>query len=159
MKVSAQEEYGLRCLLTLAAEGPQGFLTIPEIGRRQGLSTSHVAKLLSILRHGGFVKSTRGQAGGYSLAMKADDMVLLDVLACLGGRLYSERFCPRHSGLKDDCVNLKSCNIQPLWWNLQVAVDAVTGKITIADILKGKVVSKNATFYTDRHKKMAVKQP
>ena len=36
MKLSAQEEYGLRCLLYLARNGQTDSLTIPEISRAEG---------------------------------------------------------------------------------------------------------------------------
>ena len=68
MKLSAQEEYGLRCLLRLAGAGEGQSLTIPEIGRAEALSIAYVAKLMRILRQGKFVKSVRGQTGGYTLA-------------------------------------------------------------------------------------------
>src|SRR3989454_12406281 len=68
MKLSAQEEYGLRCLLRLASAGEGGTLTIPEIGRAEALSIAYVAKLMRILRQGKFVKSVRGQTGGYKPA-------------------------------------------------------------------------------------------
>ena len=50
MKFSAQEEFGLRCMLQIARLGPDGSLTIPEIAKNEGMSTTHVAKLLMILR-------------------------------------------------------------------------------------------------------------
>jgi len=54
MKFSAQEEYGLRCLLRIAySKSPNG-ITIPEISEIEKLSQANVAKLLRILRLGGF---------------------------------------------------------------------------------------------------------
>ena len=67
MKLSSSEEYGLRCLLQLARQTP-GSLTIPEISQAEGITHHNVAKLLRILRQGGFVASARGQQGGYALA-------------------------------------------------------------------------------------------
>ncbi|MFB3095094.1 MAG: Rrf2 family transcriptional regulator, partial [Candidatus Acidiferrales bacterium] len=55
MKFSSQEEYGLRCLLCLAREREGGSLAIPAIGQAEGISTTYVAKLMRILRRGGFV--------------------------------------------------------------------------------------------------------
>ena len=54
MKLSAQEEYGLRCLLRLGAQGDGGNLTIPEISRIEGISPEYVAKLMRILRREGW---------------------------------------------------------------------------------------------------------
>ena len=68
MKLTSQEEYGLRCLLRIAREGEGGSLTIPKISEKEGISNFYVAKLMRILRRGGLVKSVRGQAGGYAMA-------------------------------------------------------------------------------------------
>src|ERR1700684_3432861 len=68
MKLSAHEEYGLRCLLRIGLAGPDESLTIPEISHAEALSPAYAAKLLRILRRGGFITSARGKAGGYTLS-------------------------------------------------------------------------------------------
>ncbi len=66
MKLTANEEYGIRCLVRLGYAG-QG-LTIPEISQAEGVSPAYAAKILRVLRKGGFVKAARGKEGGYTLA-------------------------------------------------------------------------------------------
>src|SRR5258708_35673147 len=67
MKITAQEEYGLRCLLWFARIGPEKSLTIPDIAAAENLSVPYAAKLLSVLRQGGLIESARGRNGGYRL--------------------------------------------------------------------------------------------
>ncbi len=98
MKLTAHEEYGLRCLLQIGKQWPEGSLTIPAVSRLEGISIPHAGKLLQMLRQDGFLKSARGQAGGYTLALPPDRIVIRDVLAALGGRLYEESFCRGHKG-------------------------------------------------------------
>jgi DNA-binding IscR family transcriptional regulator len=38
MKLTSQEEYGLRCLLRVGARGDGASLTIPELARAEGIS-------------------------------------------------------------------------------------------------------------------------
>jgi Rrf2 family protein len=133
MKFSAQEEYGLRCLV---AVGRKGGVTIPEISRNEGLTEAHVAKLLMLLRQGQFVTSTRGQTGGYALARPAELINVNEVLAHLGGRLYDEEFCGKHSGKGDVCAHSFACTIRSLWSRVQDAVDAVLDEISLADIIR-----------------------
>lgn len=136
MKFSAQEEYGLRCLLEVARL-PQGrSLTIPEIGRLQGLTAANVAKLMALLKKGGFVEATRGQNGGYTLARPADQIVVGEVLAVLGGRLYENDFCERFVKSETGCGCTVSCAIRALWSRVQQAVDSVLDRVTLADILR-----------------------
>lgn len=139
MKFSAQEEYGLRCLLCLARISPDESLTIPEISKLEGMSNSHVAKILAILRKGGYVNSTRGQLGGYTLADKPENMSIKNIMDLLGGRLFGDGFCERHSGVLNKCVHETDCAMNPLWTNIQSAVDAVTSKYTLADLLNRRI--------------------
>jgi DNA-binding IscR family transcriptional regulator len=53
MKITSQEEYGLRCLMRLARAEDGRSLTIPEIAADEGLSFPYVAKLLAVLRQAG----------------------------------------------------------------------------------------------------------
>src|ERR1700761_1249965 len=104
MKFSSQEEYGLRCLLQIARLGIEESMTIPEISAAEGMSQTHVAKVLMILRKAEFITSTRGQSGGYTLARPAEKINVGEVLALLGGRLYDEGFCGKHGGLNESCT-------------------------------------------------------
>jgi Rrf2 family protein len=136
MKLSAQEEYGLRCLLRVAGAGEDKSLTIPEIGRAEALSIAYVAKLMRILRQGRFVKSVRGQTGGYTLARNPENIPVGEVLAALGGRLFEPAFCDQFSGLKRICTHSVDCSIRSLWRAVQSAVDSVLAGLTLKDLLK-----------------------
>jgi len=135
MKLSSQEEYGLRCLLRIGARGEGGTLTIPEISRAEGISPEYVAKLMRVLRRGGLVKSARGAAGGYTLAKPADQITIGEALYPLGGRLFEAGFCDRHSGVESLCTHSIDCSIRSLWRALQTAVDQVLTKTTLKDLL------------------------
>jgi Rrf2 family protein len=138
MKLTSQEEYGLRCLLRVGREGAGGSLTIPELARSEGISEPNVAKMMRILRRGGFVKSTRGQSGGYSLSRPAEEIVIGHVLAVLGGRLYEPAFCEGHSGLERLCTHMPDCSIRSVWRMVQRAVDQLLGKLTLKDLLRSE---------------------
>ncbi len=134
MKISAQEEYGLRCLLHMARSGDSGSISIPEISQAEGLSAPNVAKLMRLLRLAGFVASARGQAGGYILARPADQIKVSEVLEALGGRLYSPSFCARHSGLDRACNHSVDCAIRALWGTVQAVLDEVLRNTTLSDL-------------------------
>ena len=145
MKLSSQEEYALRCLLRVATLSDPGYLTINEISEDEGLSVSYVAKLMRILRQRGFVRSVRGQVGGYALARPAEKIVVGEVLAALGGRLFDPRFCIKHSGLEGTCKKLRECSIRTLWRSVQILVDQVLSKVTLADLVE------NSEWEMDSH--------
>ena len=134
MKLTAHEEYGLRSLIRLGQAGPGGRLTIPEISSAEGLSEAYVGKLLRLLRLGGFVTAARG-VGGYSLARPASRIVLRDVMAVLGERLFEDDFCETHVGERQTCVRNVDGSLRVLWRTLQRAVDDVLKRTTLEHLL------------------------
>ena len=148
MKLSAQEEYGLRCLLYMARNGEDYNHSIPEISRAEGLSVPNVAKLMRILRLGGLVESVRGQAGGYSLTRPADAVTVAEVLGLLGGSFYNPHFCDRHAGLERVCAHSSECSVRLLWSTIQKTLDSVLTKTTLRDLLRDETDMK--AFLADR---------
>jgi|SRR5215813_2399924 len=135
MRLSSQEEYGLRCLLRVARAGAEDSVTIPELSRSEGITEPNVAKMMRLLRQAGFVQSTRGQSGGYALARPVHEIHLGEVLAVLGGRLYEPSFCDDHTGAERLCTHMTDCSIRSVWRLVQRAVDDVLNKITLKDLL------------------------
>ena len=134
MKLSSQEEYGLRCLLRVAHQGERGSLTIPEISEAEGISTFYAAKLMRLLRRGGFVTSARGQAGGYTLSRPPEKILIGEVLALLGGRLFDPAFCDTHSGVETVCTHTVDCSIRSLWRAVQIVVDRILNGTTLKEL-------------------------
>ena len=141
MKITSQEEYGLRCLLHLARGTEGQSLTIPEIAAAEGLSSPYVAKLLAVLRQGGLIDSVRGRAGGYRLARPADRVTLGAVMQVLGEPLYDEpTFCQRHPGTEThgQCVHLGGCTLRTLWGTLELWMRRALDRITLADLARSE---------------------
>src|ERR1035437_2137459 len=138
MKVSANEEYGLRCLVRIGYAGEGGNLTIPEMSQAEGVSPAYAAKILRVLRKGGFVKAARGKEGGYTLARPAEAIVIGDVMASLGGRIFESSFCDSHSRPAALCTRSVDCSVRSLWRAVQVAVDQVLSQATLRDLLQNE---------------------
>ncbi len=136
MKLSANEEYGLRCLVRIGYS-PQG-LTIPEISHAEGVSPAYSAKLLRGLRQGGFVKAARGKEGGYTLARPAEEIKIGEVMDLLGGRIFESSFCESHAGSAAICARSVDCSVRSLWRAIQVAVDGVLRHVTLRDLLQNE---------------------
>ena len=136
MKFSAQEEYGLRCLLRIAKfYAVEKSLTIPEISRAEGISEHNAGKILRVMRIGGLLESSRGQIGGYTLTRPPEQISVGEVLKVLGGRLFDDEFCSTHTGAMDICTNSIDCSVRSLWRLIQDSVDAVVAKMTLKDLM------------------------
>lgn len=135
MKISAQDEYGVRVLLRLArAEGNEG-LSIPQLSEAEGISSAYMAKITRSLRMAGFIQSTRGHKGGYILAKNPSEIKINDILKSMGGALFDKSFCNAHSGEMQLCTNSVDCSIRSLWTIVQSNLDKVLDKISLYDLI------------------------
>ncbi len=135
MKLSAQEEYGLRCLLDLARCREGESLTISAISRAEGLSIPNAAKLMRLLRRKGLVHSARGQFGGYRLARPAGEISVACVLEELGGLFFEPAFCTRHAGLQKACIHNRDCALRSLWTGIHATLSRLLQNTTLKDLL------------------------
>jgi Rrf2 family protein len=143
MKITAQEEYGLRILIRIAGCRDREGMSIPQLSAAEGLSSHYVAKLTRILRMEGYINSTPGNNGGYVLAMPAEKININDVLKALGGALFDVKFCGSHSGTMKLCTNSVDCSSRSLWQMIQYIVDRFLDKITLHDLVKKEEDSTN----------------
>lgn len=134
MKISSQEEYGLRIMLRIARCREDESMSILTLSTQEGLSTAYVAKITRILRQAGYTNSTPGNVGGYILARPASEINVNHLLKTLGGALFSKQFCNDYSGTTKFCTNSVDCSARSLWQMIQFSVDQVLDKVTLADL-------------------------
>jgi Rrf2 family protein len=134
MKISAQEEYGLRCLAQLAMLKEGESLTLPQIAEREGISTANAGKLMWLLSKAGFVQAVRGTKGGYSLARPASQIRLSEVIKVLEKDTI-ETHCEHFTGVLETCVHKKDCGIRSIIIGLHEIVHNALSQITLADII------------------------
>ncbi len=156
MKLTAQEEYGLRCILCLAraesneAESspdstapsfesddstPTTSLTINDIAEIEGISTQYAGKLIRLLGKSGLVQSVRGCKGGYRLSRPPQKINVSEVLAALGTKIYDKKVCERFSGDRNNCVHTSDCSVRTLWSGIQMIVDHLLTQTTLAELI------------------------
>lgn len=134
MKISAQEEYGLRCLVQLATLTGSESLTLPQIAEREGISTANAGKLMWLLNKAGFVQATRGTKGGYQLARPAADITLSEVIKVLEEDEINAH-CKSYSGVLESCVHTSDCGIRPVIVGLHEIVQNALANITLAQLI------------------------
>jgi Rrf2 family transcriptional regulator, iron-sulfur cluster assembly transcription factor len=135
MKITAQEEYGLRILIRIAACRNEEGMSIPQLSEAEGITPHYVAKLTRVLRMEGFINSTPGNKGGYVLARPAKEIVIRNVLKALGGTMFNKEFCGTHAGALNLCTNSVDCSARSLWKMVQFTVDQLLDKITLHELV------------------------
>ena len=134
MKISAQEEYGLRCLVQLARLGEEEFLTLAQMAEREGISVANAGKLLWTLNKAGLVASIRGTKGGYRLARPATEIRLSEIIRVQDEDVL-ESHCKSYTGVLEACIHTGDCGIRPVIVGLQEIVQKALSGITLAQLV------------------------
>ena len=122
-------EYALRAILHIARRGSDS-VRVPEIATAIGAPQKYLAKILGHLARAGVLESTRGRAGGFRLAMAADQVSLSAVVAVF------ERMTPRRCLLgHGGCGSNPSCTAHQRWSPIASAMDGFFTNTTLADLL------------------------
>jgi Rrf2 family protein len=153
MKITAQEEYGLRILIRIARCRDEEGMSIPQLSEAEGLGSHYVAKLTRLLRMEGFINSTPGYKGGYILAKPAKKTNINKVLKALGGALFDKEFCGLHAGTLRLCTNSVDCSTRSLWQMVQFRVDQLLDQVTLYDLVNSeKESAKNLIQILEQNK-------
>lgn len=108
--ISQTAEYALRAIVHLAdqSDAPQ---TTQQIAKVTCVPAGYLAKVMQGLSRAGLVRSQRGLHGGFTLAVAADKLTVLDVVQavdpvqrikyCPLGIKGHQTLCPLHSRLDD----------------------------------------------------------
>ncbi|RKN83980.1 RrF2 family transcriptional regulator [Paenibacillus ginsengarvi] len=86
MKNSLALEYALHGALLLSALPARKSVSLKQLSRQLGISTTYLAKIFTQLAKAGIVTSSVGSKGGISLAKAPDDISFFDVYLAINGR-------------------------------------------------------------------------
>ncbi|OGI20929.1 MAG: hypothetical protein A3B68_01815 [Candidatus Melainabacteria bacterium RIFCSPHIGHO2_02_FULL_34_12] len=137
MKISSQEEYGLRCLLQVARLTSKGELASLEgIANAEHISSDYAAKLLTVLRQTNLVESVRGKNGGYKLTKLPETIYLDEVIRHLSGELFETESCQQFTGNDSKCVHISCCSIRSVWLSISQILFGILKKITLKDLMQ-----------------------
>ncbi len=143
MKISATEEYGLRCILQLAKLKPGQQLAASGIAEAEGISVQYASKMMHLFRKAGLVESIRGLHGGFRLTKSASSITLYEVFQALGSMKDTTSFCERFSGDRDTCVHIGDCAVRPVWHVLFEHFDSVLRELCLVDLVSGEAAVRN----------------
>ena len=118
MKISTRGRYALRMMIDLAQHYDQGFIALKDISKRQDISKKYLEQIISILSRAGFVRSIRGNQGGYYLARPSSDYTVGSILRITEGSLAPVDCL---SGDKNPCTRQMDCGASWMrpsaeWW-------------------------------------------
>ena len=131
MKISTKGRYGLRILMDLAIHQSEKPRLIRDIAKSQQISEKYISRLVIALRKAGLIRSVRGVNGGFHIAMKPEEITLLDVIEVMEGPL-SIVDCVK---APKRCAMHENCAPREIWCKLNEDIRGLMRQTTLADIL------------------------
>ena len=130
MRLGKAVDYMVRCVLFLAQREPGATADRRSIVEATGVPDLYFRKIVQQLSRAGVVRTTRGPRGGYSLAVRPEDLTLLRVVEIGHGELCMNE-CAMDPGL---CGRSGTCPVHPVWQDLRRMVRGKLAAVTFAQL-------------------------
>jgi Rrf2 family transcriptional regulator, cysteine metabolism repressor len=87
MKLTARSEYALLALVHLARQNSEEVVSADSIARAKAIPPRFLEQILLTLKRARYLRSAKGQRGGYQLARPADAVTLAEIVRLFDGAL------------------------------------------------------------------------
>jgi Rrf2 family protein len=146
VRMSEGVEWGLHCLLLLAAVPDGRTMPAARLAEFHGVPAAYLAKHLQALSRAGLLDSVPGPRGGYRLARPPAEINVLDVLTAIDGPspafVCTEIRRRGPAGLPDNCYR-GLCGVHRAMSRAEEAYRAVLAETTMSELV--------TTMLTDAH--------
>lgn len=132
-------EYALQGILYLAERAGDGNISAIEIAKDLGISREFISKTLQSLVKHDIVISTRGKAGGFSLAVQPEKMSLLDIVLIVDGNSVFETCV---LGLPT-CGSDSPCPVHEQWGPIRENARDMLARTTVAEFKPVETIKLN----------------
>ncbi|GHV46316.1 AsnC family transcriptional regulator [Clostridia bacterium] len=128
MKISTKGRYALRVMADLAMNDKGDYISLKEVATRQEVPIKYLEQIIPLLSKAGYLKSTRGNNGGYRLSRQPRMYTVGDILRAAEGSLAPvaclddpENVCER----QHECITLE------VWEGLYRVINEYLNNITL----------------------------
>jgi Rrf2 family protein len=145
VRISAKVDYAVRAMCELAAHRADVPLKAEQIASAQEIPLSFLENILVDLRRAGFVRSLRGQVGGYRMAKPASAISIADVIRAVEGPLADVR------GVRPETLAFtgSATALRDVWLATRVGLRRVLERVSIADVVAGEIPPDVAALLED----------
>jgi Rrf2 family cysteine metabolism transcriptional repressor len=96
MKLTTRSEYALLALLYLARHPTDDYVTVETIAAAQGIPHKYLEQIMLALKRARYVRSSKGQRGGYRLAKTSRKIPIADIVRLFDGALAPTESVSEH---------------------------------------------------------------
>ena len=136
MRVSTKGRYALRIMADLAEHDSGEYIRLKDISKRQNITLKYMEQIMPMLIRAGYVKSCRGNNGGYMLAKRPVDYRVGDILRVTEGNFA---LVPCTGEKNYPCGRQEECSVAAFWEGMNQVISEYVDSVTLADLIKTKV--------------------
>ena len=137
MNITSKSRYALKIMLDLAQH--DGVLVHrSDVAQRQGVPIDYMDQILSRLRDGGLIESTRGRGGGYKLARHPEEISVLEIFSIVEDVFEPVQCLDGGMG----CMAQHVCQSKDAWGVISGAIHQALSGIILADIVASTTAGK-----------------
>jgi Rrf2 family protein len=122
-------------MVNLALRYNKGALSISDIAKAEGISTSYLEQLLNRLRREELIKSLRGSRGGYVLSRPPQEITVGDIVRVLEGDTSPVYCVTSRKGASGFCSRSRICVTKGVWKKLARAIDETLDSVNLKDLV------------------------
>ena len=131
MRLTTKGRFAVTAMIDLALRQGTGPVTLAAISQRQQISLSYLEQLFGKLRRKELVESTRGPGGGYTLARKAGDITVADIILSV-----DEPIDATQCGGRENCMGEAGrCMTHELWASLNQRMVEFLESVTLQKLV------------------------
>ena len=107
-----------------------GPVSLKRIADKYNMSENYLEQLFSKLKKNGFITTTRGAQGGYSLSVEPSQITVGMILRALEGEIVSSE-CVN----SEVCKRESTCATRIIWEKIDKSINDVIDNITLKDMI------------------------
>ena len=132
MKISTKGRYALRIMIDLAENANGEYIRLKDISARQGITLKYMEQIMPMLTKAGYVRSYRGNNGGYMLAKEPEEYTAGDIIRTTEGSLAPIACL---DDVPNRCERQDQCSTLEFWEGLKKVIDQYVDSVTLADLV------------------------
>jgi len=132
LKLSKKVEYGLIAIRHIASNNNQ-IATVKEISEKYAIPVDVLAKVMQKLTKGKLIISFQGSMGGYSLARRADEISVMNVISVIEGPHVGIAQCFTEE--EANCSIHMNCTIKNPLSKIQHNIENVFNTMKVSEIV------------------------
>ena len=132
MKISTKGRYALRLMLDLAEHNTGEYISLKDISERQNVTVKYLEQIVTSLTRAGFLRSQRGNNGGYRLARHPSEYTIGEILRVMEGNLEPIACLENYP---NDCPRAEECVTLPFWTGLSKVINDYVNSYTLQTLL------------------------